>query len=163
MNKDGLIRVRARVCLGLLLLLGGTAVKAQSHLRVVRFIDESSVVLAVDGTGATLHIGEHLGDWTLMQVIKTRTHPYVQYAVLEDFVEQDGRLIFADSGGAKLALAKSSEPTSADPAKLYFGHSFDAILGSPTDLLGTEILAKSGDPEYEDLVAAFPPVRNMST
>jgi hypothetical protein len=36
-------------------------------------------------------------------------------------------------------------------------------MSSPTDLLGEEILAKSGDPDYDEIAAAFPPIRKISS
>jgi len=163
MNKNGWSQVRVRTFVALMLLLAVASVKAESMPRVARFIDESSVVLVLDGKSASLQVGEHLGNWTLMEIVKGTARGSVQCAVLEDFAEQNGRLIFADSRGVKLALPKTSEATSADPARLYFGHTMNEILNSPTDLLGGEVLAKPGDPEYDDIAAAFPPIRNMGT
>jgi len=87
---------------------------------------------------ASLHIGEELNGWTLMQIVGQN------YAVLEDLRHLDGQIIFADGGGVRLDLAKTSEATSADAGKLYLGHLFQEVMNSPTDLLSTEILDKPG-------------------
>jgi len=52
MNKIGLISVRAMVCFALILSFAVTVVKAQSNPRVGRFLDESSMVLTINGATA---------------------------------------------------------------------------------------------------------------
>jgi len=147
----------------MLVFLAGARAGAQSNPTGIHFVDQSSVVLMANGHSSKLHIGDHLDNWTLMQVVKTTAHPPVKYAVLEDFAQLDGRLVFADTSGVKLALSKTSEPTSGSPAKFYLGHEIGEVMSSPTDLLGEEILAKSGDPDYGEIAAAFPPIRKISS
>src|SRR5262245_45897997 len=89
---------------------------AQANPRVRRFIDAETVSIIFDNTTATLHIGEHLNDWTLMQVIQSHEKVNQRYAVLENFQQQNGELIFIDSSGVRLRLPKASEPTEGDPS-----------------------------------------------
>ena len=136
MSTNGRAQVRMGTILLLMVLFAVASVGAESNPKVVRFIDETSILLTVDSKTATIHVGEQFGNWTLMQILRATAHPPITYAVLEDFVQQNGRLMFVDSGGVKLAFPKSSEATSADPGKLYFGHTFDEVISSPTDSLG---------------------------
>jgi len=153
--------VRPALPFMLLVTLSFTAF-ARSTPTVIAIVNQSSIVLAVNGHNAKLSVGEHLDNWTLMQVVKTSTHPLLRYAVLEDFAQPNGQVVFADADGVKLALSKASEPTSGDPAKFYLGHSIAEVTSSRTDLLGQEILAKSSDPEYGQIASAFPPIRKMN-
>jgi hypothetical protein len=136
---------------------------AQTQPRVTRFIDQSSLEIAVDGQKATLHVGEHAGDWTLMQIVEATADRVGKYAVMEDFAHLDGRMIFVGMSGIKLDLPKRSERTDEDPAQLYLGHTLDQVRNSATDLLGDEILSRPGDPVYSDIAAVFPPIRKMNT
>ncbi len=152
-----------RACIALMPAFVIAEARTPASPSVIRFIDESSVVLQANGNTATLRVGERLDSWTLMQVVTTTTRPTARYAVLEDFARQDGQLVFADASGVRLALPKTSERTSGDPAKFYLGHTIDEVMSSSTDLLGKEILAKPDDPDYEDIAAALPPIRKMNT
>ena len=142
---------------------------AESHskLRVTHFVGASSVEILVGRDSATLHVGDHLGDWKLMQILEakagTNSGSASKYAVLEDFVHENGSLVFADTTGVTLELPKTSEPTSADSSSLYLGHTADDVMNSPRDLLGDAILAKPGDPNYDEVASAFPPIRKMNT
>jgi hypothetical protein len=83
--------------------------------------------------------------------------------VFEDFSQTNGRLLFVDTKGVKLDLPKSGEPTRADPKSLYRGHSLEDVFRNERDLLGEEILAKPGDPDYVEVAACFPPISKMYT
>jgi hypothetical protein len=85
------------------------------------------------------------------------------FAVLEDFSSRTGHLLIVDAQGVQVDLPKSQEPTSADAAKVYRGHTLEQVLESPSDLLGDEILAKGGDPDYDEVAEALPPIRKMQT
>jgi hypothetical protein len=135
----------------------------ESAPRVARFTDPASVEVSLNNEKATLHAGDHLGHWTLMQIVQSGTKASPTYAVMEDFYQQEGRLIFVGTDGVKLDLPKASEPTWGDPAKIYRGHTVKEIMDSAPDLLGNEILAKPGDPEYDEVAAAFPPIRKIKT
>ncbi len=139
----------------------------QMTRRVRRFIDQSSIELTSGQETAVLHIGERLGDWTLMQIVETTPaingHIVQKYAVLEDFTHENGSITFADNSGVKLELPKTSEATSADPKTLYLGYSIDEVMNSATDLLGDAILAKPGDPQYAEVASVLPPIQKMNT
>lgn len=132
-------------------------------VRVLRFLTTPEVEIAVGENKATLHVGEHLGQWTLVELVPGKSGTLPQYAVLEDFEHPDGHLVFIDTRGVQLDLAKSLEPTSTDTGSLYWGHTVDQIMNSASDLLGTQILAKPGDPDYEEVARAFPPIRKIKT
>jgi hypothetical protein len=84
-------------------------------------------------------------------------------AVFEDFSQTNGHLLFVDTKGVKLDLPKSSEPTRAEPKSLYRGHSLEEVFQSERDLLGEEILAKPGDPDYAEVAACIQPISKMYT
>jgi hypothetical protein len=89
--------------------------------------------------------------------------PGSRLAVFEDFSQTNGHLLFVDTKGVKLDLPKSGEPTRADPKSLYRGHSLEEVFRSERDLLGEEILAKPGDPDYAEVAACFPPISKTYT
>lgn len=135
----------------------------KATLRVRRFLSDSQVELT-DGTQAfTLHIGDRHDSHTLVQVLSsTNAHPS-QLAILEDFSQLQGHIVFVDTHGVQLDLPKSTEKTSADSESLYRGHSIAEIKDSPSDLIADEILARPGDPAYEEVAAVLPPIRKLST
>jgi len=151
-----------RFLVAILLSIASTTANAQSIPAVSHFTGSSSVELVADGRTATIHIGESMSGWTLMQVISTGAAE--RCAILEDFAHQDGRIVFLGRSGVLLSLPKTSEPTAEDPTRLYLGHTIDEVIKSDTDLLGAEILSKAGDPQYADVAAALPPItRKMNT
>ena len=158
---EGLL-VSSMKSLPLFILVLISCVAAQTAPRVARFEGASSIQL-VDTKNGALRVGQAAGDWTLMSIVEAGTNPKKRYAIFEDFAHADGRILFVGTSGVDLELAKSSEPTSQDPSKLYMGHTIDEIRQSATDLLGKEILAKSGDPEYADVAAVFPPIGSKMT
>lgn len=82
--------------------------------------------------------------------------------VFEDFGAIDGAIAI-ERGGVRAVYPKSAEPTSADPATLYRGHSLAEVLESEGDLLGREILALPDDPSYADVAACLAPISEMVT
>ena len=132
-------------------------------VKVARFLANSEAELVVGGSKATLHLGEHLGSWTFVELVPGKAGELPKYAVVEDFEHQDGHLLFVDTRGVQIDLPKSSEPTSADPRSLYLGHTVDEIMNSASDLLGNQILSKPGDPDYEEIARVFPPIRKIKT
>ena len=121
----------------------------------------SSVEIVSNGPAQTLRAGDRIGEWTLMEVINEPGQ--TPYAVLEDWVHPNGHVVFVDTRGVRIDLPKSSEPTSADPSTILAGHTPEEINASAADLLGNEILAKPGDPDYEDIARIFPPIRKIKT
>jgi hypothetical protein len=132
-------------------------------LKVSRFLDGSSVELISGAQSSTVQAGGRVGDWTLMEVVDEHGSNTPSYAILEDFVHRDGHIIFVDKVGVRINLPKSSEATSADPSTLFGGHTPDEINHSAADLLGNQILAKPGDPDYEEVARVFPPIRKIKT
>ncbi|GAA2756482.1 hypothetical protein GCM10009872_18420 [Actinopolymorpha rutila] len=120
-------------------------------------IDEQSVTLA--GTGdrdLRLHVGGAHDGWVLMATVRGRRGGDV--AIFEDFRTKAGVIAAVSQDGTTRVLAKSLEPTFAAPEGLYRGHDVRTVLSSDADLLGDEILAEEGDPEYADVAACFPPI-----
>jgi hypothetical protein len=132
-------------------------------LKILRFLGSASVEVISQHRKTVLKVGERSTDWTLQEVINDRTGKNAAYAVFEDFVHQDGHIVFVSLQGVEIDLPKSSEATSAEAASLYGGHTLDEITSSASDLLGNEILAKPGDPEYEEVARIFPPIRKIKT
>ncbi len=133
------------------------------NLQVSHFLDASSVEVISGAQKVRLHLGDHVGDWTLMEVINAPAGNTPPYAVLEDFAHHDGHMVFVNAQGVQIDLPKSSEPTSADRSTLYGGHTPDEVYDSAPDLLGNQILAKPGDPDYEEVARVFPPIRKIKT
>ena len=163
MRRITLLQLFLLPCLALSLYAAaaqGQIKKNSPNLRAAHF-SNSSVEIMADQQSHTLHTGERIGDWTLMEVISDPGQS--SYAVLEDWAHPNGHVIFVDTRGVRIDLPKSSEPTSADPSTLLGGHTPEEITRSAPDLLGNEILAKPGDPEYEEVARVFPPIRKIKT
>ena len=119
-----------------------------------------AVTVAWNGATQSLTNGGRIGPWTLMEAFEAGGGPI---AVFEDLRREDGRMVFVRPGGLMADLAKSLEATFAlEPAKLYRGHTLKEVFESETDLLGREILAQPGDPDYAEVAACFPPIRRGS-
>ena len=135
------------------------AVEPEPVPELISVADPQKAVAAFQGQTKELTVGDRLGNWTLMAVLRSdREH---QTAVFEDFTQTKGQLVFAGVKGNTLKLPKSREPTFADPAGLYNGHKLEEVFGSEHDLLAEQILAKPGDPEYDAVAACFPPISKM--
>lgn len=135
----------------------------RTALRVLRFLSNSAVEFTDGAQSFTLQLGEHHSSHTLVQVIPSaKAHPS-RFAILEDFSQVEGRILFIDVHGVQLDLRKSAEKTSADSAALYRGHSIAEIKDSDSDLLADEILANSGDPAYDEVASILPPIRKLTT
>jgi hypothetical protein len=131
------------------------------HPQLVRLISADSAELQLGGRVKTIRTGGTIGDWTLMGIVDGATGA-TRYAVLEDFTRWRGHVLFVDQKGISADLPKSLEPTFPD-ASLYLGHTFDEVRGSSVDLLANEMLGRPGDPKYEQIVTAFPPIHEMKT
>ncbi|HET8967632.1 MAG TPA: hypothetical protein VFN20_15500 [Candidatus Acidoferrum sp.] len=131
--------------------------------RLIRTLSGDRVEFIIQNQQIGLTKGEQIGSWTLVEVIPSATSLESGYAVLEDYSQINGHVIFVDANGVRLDLPKSSEPTSSDSAKLYLGHSRLNVQKSPTDLLAREILARPGDPKYDEIASVFEPLRKMQT
>jgi len=148
--------------LSLCVFSGTVLASGEREIKVIRFADNSAVEVSAEGKSAVLQVGERLGPWTLMEM-SGGTSGARQVAILEDFTSRTGHLLFVDKRGVRLDLPKSAEPTSLDPAKLYLGHTLAEVMNSASDLLGDQILSKAGDPDYEEIAAAIPTIRKIST
>jgi hypothetical protein len=100
--------------------------------------------------------------WTLVEVVGI-VSGRIGICSIEDYTRLNGHLILVNTVGVQIDLPKSAEPTTTDPARLYLGHTPEEILKSAKDLLGSQILAKHGDPSYEEVASAFAPIRKMQT
>ena len=145
----------------LLMAVNSLAALPSASLRVVSISRTGLVKVAGADGEASLTKGQQWGRWTLMAVI--HGSPKHQLAVFEDFSVRDGHLLFADGEGVKADLPKSLEPTFADPAGLYRGHTLNQVLNSDRDILAEEILAKPGDPDYGEVSACFAPISRLQT
>ncbi|HMD85609.1 MAG TPA: hypothetical protein VKO18_13025 [Terriglobia bacterium] len=141
----------------------GTANDAPPNLRLVGVAPSGAVEVLWAGQHAALSEGEAIGPWTLMGIIRPAKTGKPPFVVFEDFKDQMGHMLFVDTRGAFANLPKSLEPTFANPASLYRGHTLKEVMDSDHDLLGGEILAKPGDPEYDEVAACFPPLTKMRT
>ena len=127
--------------------------------QVTRIPGEGPVAAWWGGKEIVVQKGQRVGKWTLMAVVRAQSkHPL---AVFEDFTQPKGALLFVDEEGVKVALPKSLEPTWAEAKGLYHGHSLEEVFTSEGDLLGDEMLAQGGDPEYSNVAACFPPISKM--
>ena len=127
--------------------------------RAIRIGSGGVVEAGCGGAQGKLRPGDRLGDWTLMAVLRPGKQRPI--AVFEDYSSPNGRILFADEEGSRTDFTKSLEPTFAEPASLYHGHSLQEVLNSDRDLLGEELLGKPGDPDYAEVAACFPPISKM--
>ena len=119
---------------------------------------EAAALTDASGRQHVVHVGDTVGDWTLMHV----TDGPEPTAVLEDFVHRDdGRILYIDVRGVVLALPKTAETTADLTGGRFLGHTAEEIKASPTDLLGEQILASGGDPRYADVARAFAPITRV--
>lgn len=156
-------RARARAALALLCCVVAGMPHHAAHaegttrppLRLVR-ADADAVEIASGTLRARLRRGERIGAWTLMDVGGGG-----QVAVLEDFTRRDGHLVFVDAHGVRDDWPKTLESSDGAAPARYLGHSAQEIRGSDHDLLGEQILARPGDPDYETIAQALPPIRKI--
>jgi len=141
----------------------GNAKDVQPPIKLLGVSPSGVAEVSLAGQRYTIREGEAAGDWTFMGVVRSPADTRIRYAVLEDFTRQQGHIVFVDSGGVQIVLPKSLEPTFADPSTLYRGHTLQEVMNSHHDLLGDEILSKSGDPQYDEVAACFPPITKMRT
>lgn len=114
------------------------------------------VILPLPGGETVVLKHQKVGPWVLMAVFEGGRGPM---AVFEDIGNKKGSILYMNTEGAALRLAKSLERTSVPAETLYRGRSLDEIVGTMRDILGEEILAERGDPTFEKVAACFPPLR----
>jgi hypothetical protein len=139
----------------------GVALADEAPIPSVTKFDDQSTTVSENGRAAKLHVGESIGGWCLMEVV--RDGGGKPRAVLEDFSSQRGKMMLVDEQGHREELKKSLEATFVDPKTLYRGHSFQEVVQSDHDLLGAEILSEAGDPNFAEVAACFVPITKMET
>ena len=144
--------------------LGSVLLAADTpELSISKFVDANTVAVRVRNRTAMVRTGEQAGSWTLVAVLDGSQASQSRYAVFENFEAQDGHIVFVDEKGVQIDLPKSLEPTFEESSRLYRGHTLGEVMNSPRDLLGDEILAKAGDPDYEEVARCLAPIRNIKT
>jgi hypothetical protein len=138
-----------------------TIAAGANDLRVEGISPGGEVTAERAGQQTRLRVGEKIGPWTLMAVIDTP--PQSHAAVFEDFTEPGGPIVVVDASGGRTDFPKSLAPSAAEAGRAYRGHSLADVLDRDEDLLGREILALPGDPNFADIAACFPPIARMST
>jgi hypothetical protein len=141
----------------------GKAKDAQQPIKLQVVLQSGVAEFSVAGQSYKIREGESAGAWTFMGLVRSRFDKKIRYAVLEDFTRQKGHILLVDSAGIQIDLPKSLEPTVAEPSTLYRGHTLQEVMNSDHDLLGEEILSKSGDPQYDEVAACLRPIAKMRT
>ena len=99
------------------------AVLSPVDVKLSRLLGDDRVQLVIDGKKITVERGERAGSWTLVEIVPASAQDMYRgnpgYAVLEDYSELNGHLIFVDTRGVQIDLPKSSESTASDPPKLH--------------------------------------------
>jgi hypothetical protein len=126
-------------------------------VRLVRLLGPDTALLSFDGQAVPLKRLESFQSWTLAELAQGGD-PFV---VLENFADLYAPMLLVDRAGIRSSFGKTAEPTAQDIPNLYFGHSWEQVTASPTDLLGREVLRQPGDPTYEVVASAFPPIRKL--
>lgn len=130
---------------------------AAQQLKLVRSVGDAQVELSDGASQQLVRRGEHFGAWTVMDLGSGAPRA----VVLEDFTRQDGHMLFVNERGVQLDLPKTLEPTTVDPKTLYLGHTLAEVRASANDLLGRQLLDRSGDPDYAEVARVFPPITNI--
>ncbi len=126
-----------------------------SHFQVTRFIDADTVEMIDGNARQIMKRGEVFDGGTLVEIIAG------DFVIMEDFRTVDGDMLVVDTTGVRWRFSKTAESTAVDYGKGFAGHSEAEVRACPTDLLGGEILARPGDPDYEAVAAVFPPIRKV--
>lgn len=129
-------------------------------LQVTDIRPSGEVKVSWRGQASVLKKGQAAGPWTLMAVTGTTQR---RSAVFEDFTQKTGHILMVQPGAARVDLPKSLESAFAGPSTLYHGHTLNEVVNSETDLLGGEVLSRPGDPGYDDIARAIPPISKMRT
>lgn len=128
-----------------------------ANLKLLRLVDAESAELSDGKTSQIVKRGGLFGRWTLIEMVAGHS-PLV---VLEDLATIEAPMLIVGNGGVAYSLSKTAESTAQDLPNGHLGTSWEAVAASPTDLLGKQILGKSGDPQYAEIAAAFPPIRKV--
>jgi len=134
-----------------------SSLSTPSDVRLIRLLDRDHALLSINRKPVSLGRSERSSDWTLIELIDD-DDPFV---VLENFEDLHAPLLLVDGTGVRSSLSKTAESTAQDIPNLYFGHSWNEVTESPTDLLGREVLKQPGDPKYDYIASAFQPIRQL--
>ncbi len=118
-----------------------------------------------DATNGAPKVGESVGGWTLMAMFERNGEPV---AAFEQLSRQDGAIAFVTAAGLLRACAKTLEPTTEGEAALkrhgiaswYRGHDKAEVLPDRKDVMRGELLAAGRDPDWAEVAACYPPVRD---
>jgi hypothetical protein len=125
--------------------------------RLVRLLDRERAIVSINGKALTLARNQGWRGWTLVELVDGND----AFIVLENFESLHSPMVLVDGNGIRCRLGKTAESTDQDIRNAYFGHSWKDVTDSPTDLLGREILKRPGDPQYDLIASAFPPIRKL--
>ncbi|HEY4301233.1 MAG TPA: hypothetical protein VGM73_10190 [Candidatus Didemnitutus sp.] len=142
-------------------MIGTEIVSAAEAPHVEEISSNEEVTTLSAGHRSRIKVGQTTDGWTLMAVVDLS--PEHRGAVFEDFTDQRGHLVIVDATGLVADFPKSLAPAAAEQGPAYRGHSLAEVLSSDTDLLGSGILAQSGDPKYADVAACLAPITRMAT
>lgn len=126
-----------------------------SHFQVTRFIDADTVEMIDGNARQVMKRGDVFDGGTLVEIIDG------DFVIMEDFRTMDGDMLVVDMTGVRWRFGKTAESTAVNDSKSFMGHSEAEVRAGATDLLGGEILARPGDPDYETVAAVFPPIRKV--
>ena len=126
-------------------------------VRLIRLLDADHALLAIGKRSVTLTRHESDDGLTLVELIDG-DDPFV---VLENFSDLPAPMLLVDRKGIRASFSKTAESTDQSFPNPLFGHSWQEVTDSPTDLLGREVLKGTADPTYEKVASAFPPIRQL--
>ncbi len=133
--------------------------ETQADFAIQSLDSKNQTVVLVDPSTrkpVTIEQRQNYGPWTLMGVVE---QPQGDLAVFENLQDRKGSIVYAGKQGVVVVLPKSLEPTSVPANTLYRGRTVDEVANSKIDFLGQELLAGDGDPDYDEVAAALPPLR----
>jgi hypothetical protein len=118
--------------------------------------DQRATVVNSAGKQSSLTIHQKVGPWALMAVVIEGNE---RMAVFENTEDRKGDLIYVSNLGINVRLTKTLERTSVPAESLYGGRKPEEVLKNRKDILGEEILAEPGDPNFERVAPLLPPLR----
>ena len=132
----------------------GISITLISHYQVIRFIDDDSVEMLNGKVHQLMKRGDTFLGATLMEIVNG------DFVVLEDFTAIDGMMLIVDTSGVRYKLGKTAEATTGGAD--FLGHSASDVVAGTDDVLAREILAKPGDPTYDEVKNFLPPISHTA-
>ena len=116
-----------------------------------------SFLLPGEKESSSGHVGDVCGGWIIRWVQDAAGQ---RQAVLEQTHDEGGSWIIWSEKEGTTIVQKPRPGAHANPpdSALYLGHTLDDVLSSARDLLGEAVL-RQGEPSYEAVVGALPPVQ----